>query len=305
MGERDTIPLWMTGLVLVWGTAFTSIRALTPYLTPAQLTWGRYVPFLVIFGAWLLWRRREKMASLEARDWARYVLLGVLGVFGYHFPLYYGMRDDAWGPGATAAMAGVLVATTPLWTLLFGLMRREETLDGRRAIGSLVAFAGVLVVILLGRGAVELGLAKKAALVLLAPVFWSWYNILGKPLANRDGGRFFTGMTMCLGTLLLAPYGLWIGLDPVRDFTPALWGWLAYVSLAATVAGYAIWNHALQYRSPAALTSWIYVIPVVAAATGWLFLGERVTWWLALGAILVIVGVWQVNRKPRVVAAPS
>ncbi len=295
----------MTGLVLVWGTAFTSIRALTPHLSPAELTWARYVPFLVFFGAWLVLRRRPKIAALTAKDWGRYLLVGMLGVLGYHFPLYYGMRDDAWGPGATAAMAGVLVATTPLWTLLFGLLRREESLDMRRGLGSLVAFAGVLVVIILGRGDVELNLARKAALVLLAPIFWSWYNILGKPLANRDGGRFFTGMSMCLGTLLLVPYGVWIGFDPVRDFTPGLWAWLAYLSLLATVAGYAVWNHALQFRSPAALTSWIYLIPLVAAVTGWLFLGEAVTAWLAVGAVLVIVGVWQVNKKPAPLPASS
>lgn len=246
----------------------------------------------------MVWRRRDRIRSLTTKEWGLYTVLGALGVFGYHFPLYYGMRDDALGPGATAAMGAVLIATTPLWTLLFGLLRRDETLTVRRTLGSLVAFAGVVVVVILGRGDADFSLAKKAALVLLAPIFWSWYSILGKPLANAHGGLFFTGMSMCIGTLMLAPYGVWIGFDPVADFTPGLWGWLAYLSLAATVAGYAIWNHALQQRTPAQLTSWIYLIPVVATVAAWIVLGETITPWLALGAALVLFGVWQVNKRP-------
>lgn len=295
----------MTVLVLVWGTAFAAIRAVLVELTPLQLTWYRYLPFLLIFGLWLVLRRRDRFRLLSARDWGLYVVVGLLGVFGYHIPLYYGMQDGGPlpGPGATAGIAAILVATTPLWTLFFSVLMGRESFDKQRVAGSFVAFVGVVVVVLFGAGRPELDLAAKAAIVLLAPILWSLYSIIGKPLVDRHGSLFFAGLSMCMGTLFLVPYGIGLGFAPLVDFTPALWGAILYISLAATVAGYAIWNYALKRRRPSEVTAWIYVIPVVATVASWLLLDEPVTIWFVLGAALVILGVHRIN-KARMAPSP-
>lgn len=294
----------MGGLVLVWGTAFAAIRVLGTYLTPLELTWFRYVPFLAIFGVWLLLKRRDRFRLIGRRDWMRYLVVGALGVFGYHLPLYYGMQDDALGPGATAATGAILVATTPLWTLFIAVALGQERLGLRKAIGSIIAFGGVVLIVLWGRGDADLAFARKALLVLLAPLFWGLYNLLGKTLADRHGSLFFTGLTMCLGTLMLAPFGLWVGIEPLEAFDGRAWAWMAYLSLAATVAGYAIWNFALRRRRPSEVTAYIYVIPVVATAAGWLLLDEAVTIWFLAGGLLVLVGLAQIN-KARVAPRPT
>lgn len=308
--KGDGVTAGMTVLVLVWGTAFAAIRAVLVELTPMQLTWYRYLPFILLFGAWLVLRRRDRFRLLTRKDWGMYVVVGLLGVFGYHIPLYYGMQDGGPlpGPGATAGIAAILVATTPLWTLSFSVVMGREHFDRRRLLGSLVAFAGVTVVVLLGSGDVELDLAKKAAVVLLAPILWSMYSILGKPLVDRHGSLFFAGLSMCLGTLFMVPYGIWLGFRPLQDFTPALWGAIVYISLAATVGGYAIWNFALKRRRPSEVTAWIYLIPVVATIASWVFLREPVTLWFVVGSALVLLGVREINRArmaPTPAAAPE
>lgn len=305
--KNDGVNAWMTGLILVWGTAFVAIRALGTVLTPIQITWFRFLPFLLLFGTWLLIWKRDRLRSLTRKDWGMYTFVGLLGVFGYHIPLYYGMQDGGPlpGPGAGAGLAAVLVATTPLWTLFFSVISGKEIFDKQRAAGSVVAFVGVLIVILFGKGTADLDLAAKAAVVLVAPILWSLYSILGKPLVDAHGGLFFAGLSMCMGIIFMIPYGFWVGFSPLAAFDTGMWLWMIYVSLAATVAGYAVWNHALQHRRPSEVTSWIYFIPVIATFASWAILGETPTLWFIAGSGLVLFGVWRINKARTAAAATS
>jgi O-acetylserine/cysteine efflux transporter len=287
---NDRVNVMMTALVITWGIAFASIKALGTVLDPFQITWFRYIPFLFLFGGWLLWKRRDRFRQVEGADWIRFAIVGALGVLGYHFPLNWGLQT------ATGATGAILVATTPLWTLFFGVIRGKEALGPKRLFGSLLAFAGVTVVVLLGKGPAQISLNEGTLIMLMAPILWSLYSIIGKPLVDKYGAQFFTGVSMCLGILTLVPYGIQQGFSPLAGFTPILWFWLAYVSLLATVVGYAVWNWALKQRSAAEVTVFIYFVPVVATLAGWVFVGETVTLWFLGGAAMVLAGVATINR---------
>lgn len=286
----DRVTGWMAALVVAWGIAFASIKALGEVLDPFQITWLRYVPFLFLYGFWLLWKRRDRFRMVTGGDWIRFAIVGALGVLGYHFPLNWGLQTAS---GATAA---ILVATTPLWTLFFSVLRKTERLDARRVQGSILAFAGVAIVVMLGKGPANFSINQGTFIMLLAPILWSLYSVYGKPLADKYGAQFFTGVSMCIGIFTLVPYGVQQGLDPVQDFTGLHWFWLVYISLIATVGGYAVWNYALKQKSAAEITVFIYFIPVVATISGWLILGEAVTLWFLGGSALVLVGVSTINR---------
>lgn len=288
----------MTALVLIWGTAFVSIKVLGQHLDPFQLTWYRYVPLLVLSVVWLPLRRRDRFAKVSGADWLRFGLAGVLGVLGYHLPLNYGTSTVSADP-ITGGMAAVLVASTPLWTLLYVRISGQEALTPRKLAGAAVAFIGVSLVVFLGRpDAQGPDAARTALVVLLAPIFWGLYSVVAKPLIARHGGLFTTALTMGIGTLTLLPAGLSYGTAPLADFGAAEWFWLAYLSIAATVGGYIIWNQSLKRRSAAQVTSYIFAIPVVATLAGAILIGERITAWFVAGSALVLLGLWWVQNAP-------
>jgi len=296
----DTVDALMVALVITWGLAFAAIKELGHALDPYQMTWFRYLPFLVLYGLWLPFARRKRFGQVAGGDWPRFALAGALGVIGYHFPLNWGLDATEGGAAVSAGTGAILVATTPLWTLLFAVAMRQERFDAGRALGSAVAFVGVVVVVFLAPvGGAQLTVARKALVVLLAPVCWGMYSIVAKPLVDRYGGLFVTGLTFCLGTLMLLPLGIQYGAAPLRSLTPELWAWLAFVSLLSTVAGYTVWNHALRHRRATEVTIYIYLVPVVATLAGWAVVGEAVSLWFLVGAALVLAGVVQVNRSRR------
>lgn len=301
----------MLGLVAIWGTAFPVITVLERTLDPFQLTWYRYLPFPVLYGTWLALRKRSQLAAVAGRDWLIMAGLGFAGVIGYHFSLNWAM-SDAGGPAITGATGAILVATTPLWTLLLSLTLRRERLSAPAAVGSLLAFGGVVVIVAKGQGDAEVRLAAKAAVAMLAPLSWALYSVFTKPLIARYGGMFVTGVTLTIGTAALLPLGISYGAAPLQRLDAEGLGWLLFLALLSTALGYAVWNYAIRHRSASAVTSYIYLNPVVATVMGaWVlpalspsFQGIAVTPWFLAGGAAVLAGLGFVHWARVRGAAP-
>ena len=314
VGRLDRIDLQLSFLVLVWGSAFIGIKVLGEALDPYQMTWYRYLPFPLLYGAYLLARKRGTFREVEPRHWPLMAVLGFVGVIGYHFPLNWGLHGGA--EAVSGATGSILIATNPLWTLLLAVGLGRERFRARTLLGFALAFAGVAVVVLLGRGGgAQLTLAGRAAVILLAPMSWAVYTVLSKPLVERYGSLFVAGVTLGLGTLMLLPLGLRYGFAPVAALTVPQLGWLLFLALVSTAAGYAIWNDALRHRSASEVAVFVYAQPVVTALIGalpsvlpvpaGLLADEPLTGWFALGAAMVLAGVVWVNRQRVAAAAPA
>jgi drug/metabolite transporter (DMT)-like permease len=295
----DRIDAMMVLLVVIWGTAFPVIPYLQQFLDPFQLTWYRYLPFPFLFAAFL-WRRRSRFAEVTGAEWVQMVLLGFVGVAGYHFSLNWAM---AGGGAITGPTGAILVATTPLWTLGISLALGRERFHWLAAVGSLLAFLGVVLVVLRGQGEAEIRLAAKAAVGMIAPLSWAVYSVFTKPLIARHGGLFVTGVTLSLGAATLLPLGIHYGTAPLESLDAAAWGWLAFLAVVSTALGYAMWNHAIKHRAASNVATYIYLNPVVATIAGaWLlpalvdFPAQQVTAWFLLGGAMVLGGLALVHR---------
>ncbi len=294
---KSWVHVIMLLLVLTWGVAFVSIKELLDgALDPYQVTWYRYVPLLVLYGLWLAIWRRPQLRSLSGGDWGRVFVLGLLGVVGYHLPLYWGLQPRG-GVEVSGATGAILVATAPLWTLLAAVGSGQERFDRRRAVGLVVAFVGVGVLTFLGKtGSQTFTFAGRVLVMLLAPICWGTYSVVAKPLVQRLGGLVVTGLTMSVGTLLFLPYGMGQGVEPLRTLDGMQWFWLIYLSVLATAAGYAVWNISLRHLAATEITAYIYLVPIVATLAGWALRGEGVTPWFLIGAALILTGVGLVNQ---------
>src|SRR5688572_30504169 len=123
-------------LVVIWGSAFPGLKVLGEILDPFEMTWYRYAPFPVLYGAWMLLRRRATFAAVSGNDWLAMGMLGIVGVIGYHFTLNWALAGE---DGISAATGAILVATTPLWTLLLSAVAGKERPTALAWLGSLAA----------------------------------------------------------------------------------------------------------------------------------------------------------------------
>jgi drug/metabolite transporter (DMT)-like permease len=282
--SRSLPHLLLAAVVLVWGGSFAAIKALVDHgLHAPDVAIGRYLIAAPGFGIALM--AAGGLPGLTRRDAVRLIVAGLFVVAVYHLALNAGERTT------TAGTASVVIAAAPAMALTMSLGLGLERFSGRRAAGLAVAFAGVVVVIVLGSGRhVSLDTVRGPLLVLLSASSFAAYNVLVKPLLGRFDAVAVSAAASLVGTAALLPFGAGSA-GRLRDMDAGDLVLVVYLGLVCTLAGYVLWTTALRRLDPSRAVAYLYGVPVVAVAVGAVTLGESVTAWLALGGLLVVGGV--------------
>jgi drug/metabolite transporter (DMT)-like permease len=278
--------------VALWCGSFALIKHLVDNGLAAQdIAIGRFVVAWPGF-AYLLWRAGG-LPGLRRGDVVRILIAAAAGVTAYHLALNAGERTTSSG------VAALIVALGPAATLALALAVGLETYAPRRLAGIALAFAGVVVVVVLGSGAdVSLDGLRGPLLVLVAPLAFAVYNILYKPLLGRFDLPALTAAGGIAGSLMFLPFENTGAVDRFGALDAGAWISLAALGLGATLGGYVTWSIALRGLEASRAMSYLYFVPPLAVAIGALALDERITAWLLLGGGLVIGGVAVAQRRP-------
>jgi len=262
------------GLAAVWGTAYLAIEVGLRAAPPVTLAALRYdvagAVLLAVAGA-LAVRRGHRFRPRTREEWT---LVGVGGllVIGVHFALLFAGQQYVSG-----GVASVVMSLTPVLTPLFALGLLDERPDARQALGVVLGLVGVGIVARPdpSGGATALGvglLALSAASFALGSVLTRRYESDLSVVAAQ-------AWTMLIGAVVLDL--LVVGL-PGESFgrvavTPALVASLAYLSVVASVGGFVAYFRLLDRFGPNEATLVSYAVPMFAALSEWLVLGETVT----------------------------
>lgn len=279
-------------MTLIWGANYvvakTALRHF-PALLIGPLRAALAAALLMPAYAAARWRapRQEEWTAGEL------ALLGLLGVFGITLNQVFFILGMA---RTSVAHAALLIATTPLQVMALAALRGQERITLRKAAGMLTAVAGVGVLHLGDAGGRGASLAGDA-LVFLAAFCFSLYTVFSKEITRRHDSLTVNALGYVAGALAGAP----LLLSESRGFdygavAPAGWLALAYMTLLASILCYLIFYHALDHLPASRLAAFSYLQPVIAAATGFVFLHEPVTLPVALGGALVLGGVWVTGR---------
>jgi len=96
--------------------------------------------------------------------------------------------------------------------------------------------------------------------------------------------------------LLLAASAL-LGEAGVHAATPRVWGSLAWQVLVVASLSYLGWFVMVQRHSPAKVSAFTFLTPLMGVAFAAALLGERPTASLIAAAGLIAGGIWLVNRR--------
>jgi len=206
-----------------------------------------------------------------------------------------------WGIGRVPlAQAIALTFIAPLIALMLAAVFLHERIGSRSIAGSVIAFAGVLLIVL-GQSRAEPGEeVLLGSLAILGSALCYAVNIIlmrhqalaAKPLEIN----FFQSLTVAI---------LWLALVPLLGFPdwPADWGgWVVAASLMSTAGGLLFaWAYARAEASYLAVTE--YSGFLWAAALGWLVFAENVSLYTVAGAVLIVGGCLVAAR--REVEAPG
>lgn len=284
---------------LVWGSTYLAIRFAIETLPPFLMAGARFL----LAGLILLFivRRRERTV-MTGWHWFSAGLTGSLMLIG-------GNGLVCWAEQTVpSGLAALLIATVPLWMVVLDWLAFGGTRPRARVIfGLIVGLFGVY--LLIGPstiGGERVDLAGGLAL-LAACMFWSLGSLHSRR-AKLPGSPFLaTAMQMSIAGALLLVVGALSGelgrLDVSRvSFKSGLA--LGYLVVFGSILALTAYTWLLRVSSPARVSTYAYVNPVVALMLGALLAGESLTPRVVLAATVILGAVILITTSRPKAAVP-
>ncbi|UTH74727.1 DMT family transporter [Chromobacterium sp. IIBBL 290-4] len=261
--------LLAAGAILLWASLAT-LGALTRSLPPFFV-----VGVCLSVGSLLSLHR--------IRDWRMppaTMLIGVYGLFGYHFLLFFAFRH------APTMDANLLNYLWPLLIVMLSpLAQSGAKLTPRHLAGCLLGFAGAALIVTGGKLSLSQQYLPGYLLAIAAAVVWSTFSLALNRLANLPKGAM-GGFCLASGLLSLLSHAL---LEPAAQPNAQQWLTLLLLGLGPMGGAFFLWERALKLGDPRQIGSLSYATPLLStlllAASGQGQLNQ-----MAIYAIALILG---------------
>lgn len=288
MGDRRRYTvLAFCVLVVVWGSSFPVIKVGLDHTPPLLFAGLRTLlggAFVAVAAA--LWEGRPS----PGRD-----VLGVVAIAAaLNVVLFIGFQTLAvmYLPSGSAA---VLIYLQPILVGFLAWAFLEEELTVRKTLGLLLGFAGVVAV---SSGSLSGKLPFVGVVMgVLSALSWALGTVYFKRERGRDSMLWFVAAMFLAGGAVLTLLGLaaepWSGISWNAEFVASL----VYVALAGVGVAWILWLALVSAGEASRVSAYIFFVPLVSVALGAAFLGEELTYSLVLGAVLVVAGIYLVNRR--------
>jgi drug/metabolite transporter (DMT)-like permease len=281
----------LTAAALVWGGSIVAQKLALDWFSAVEVSVLRGAgALLLLIPLW--WWQEGGQVRFSVRDAGILAALG-LGVLGNHLLTLIGLRY------IPAGAAGVIIGAGPAITAFLSSLLIRDVPFGRVWAGCAVSFMGVALVSGGGSTRVEEHPWLGALLIVLGLVSWALYSIGSRQVMERLSPLTVNWTSLCISTLLQVPL-VWsdakassAGMDSVPSS-----GWLAllYLIIFATAFGQQAWLYGVRGVGPARAGIFINLIPVSALMLSMVVLGEAIGVKELAGILLIVAGVWLVNR---------
>ena len=285
--SRVKLTLVTASVILCWAYSPIGVHLGLHSYSPGQLALLRFlIASLFMAGVALV----LGIGRPRWRDVPWLLVLGFFGVFLHHTALNYGQQ---W---VTAAASSVLAQSAPLFSVLIAFLVLKERVSVWRWVCVSLGLVGVGVVICGDRGIGEID--PRGVLILLAALSWSVYFALQKHYAHRYSPLTMACYMVWAGTLMLCVNlpGL-----PAAVLRAPLTENLAVLVLGIfhSALAYLAWGYVLKHVEVSRASVAMYLIPPVAMLMAATLLGEQVTPWVVLGALIVLASVAAISLEGR------
>lgn len=290
---RWDVILAFASVYIIWGSTYLAIRVAIESIPPLLMLGSR---FGVAGGLMYVWLRASGVPAPSRRQWGGATLLGGM-------MLFVGTGCVAWAEQyIPSGVAALLVTSVPLWMALLDWLWKGGDRPGLPVFfGFALGFAGVA--LLIDPASVAEGLSGEilaAFIVLVGSISWSTASIHARDIDLPKHPFLATAMQMFAGGALLTLTGLLMGEGQHMDV--ALWsmrsffGWIYLVVFGSFIA-FSAYVWLLRQASPAAVSTYALVNPVVAVFLGWALLSEPLNLRVGGAMLLLITAVVLITRR--------
>lgn len=275
--------------VIVWGTTFVSTKVLIGYgLSPVEILLYRFL--LAYIGIWFFCSR--KLFANSIKDELLCVAAGMGGG-----SLYFVFENTALGI-TLASNVSLIICTSPIFTaFLTYLIYRKENIKSHLIIGSLIALAGVALVVFNGSFILQLN-PLGDILTILSALSWAFYGVILKKLNKDYSISFITRKVFFYGIITLLPFIIfgYGNVNPQLLINPVIFSNILFLGLIASLLCFVAWNTAVKELGVIQTSNYIYFVPLVTLITSAIVIDEHITMIALIGSVFILYGVYVAER---------
>jgi drug/metabolite transporter (DMT)-like permease len=275
--------------MLFWGLGWPSGKILTHYCSPINIAVYRYIIVIATLLPILLFLKVD--FKVKRHGISTILLSGILlAVYSYFY--FKGLKKGAPGAG------GVLVTTlNPIIAYFIGIFLRRKLPQKNEIIGLVLGLVAGSLLLKIWSDPREI-MHSGNLYFLLSALTWAVMSKLTAKGADYGSPLSFTLWQYLFTFLCLLP------LADMHEFAAVIqihdnlfWGNLFFSSALVTSMATTVFFYATTRLGAEKTSSFMFMVPLAAALSSWLFLGEKIQFHTALGGLLGIVAVYTINRK--------
>ncbi len=270
-----------------WGGNIFIGRLVHAEVPPVGLSFWRWVLALALLLPFAWPKLRRDWPEIR-RNWRKLALLGFFGMAAFHTALYLSVNYT------TATNAALLVAICPVLVPVLSWALYREPITGRIVLATAISLVGVAVVVTRG----DLGQLRSLSFntgdltMLAAVLFWSLYTVLVKRRPPGLHPQSLLAATMMMALVFLLPvYLLEAAAFRAMPVTQESLLTVAYVVVFASLLAFFCFNRGIEVLGPNTGGLFMHLVPVFAALLAFVFLGERLEAFHAVGIAAIVSGI--------------
>lgn len=296
------MPIYLYGLLLalslIWGASFLFIKLLIESYSPFTVAFLRCV-----FGALtlliIMLLKKEKI-NFRSLPWLPLI---AVGLFNSAIPWTLIPYSEA---HISTSLASVLNASTPIWTLILGILIFKLSTNVFQWIGIALGFIGILVLMDMNWTAIYSQDALPILAMIAVTLCYGFASQLSKRALSGLSVYQISFMTLLIAAISTGSIALFTEPNSLAHVFEAK-TFLSLIGLGTFGSGiaYLIFFHLIQKGSAEFATLVTYLVPPFAIIWGVLLLNEAISSTLIIGLLIILSGVFISSRKKRQRSSPK
>lgn len=274
--------------IFLWASAYPLTKIAQTHFTVVPLAFLRsFIAgiFMLLIG------KVQGMALPKKKHIPLFLLSGALGYVIYTVAMNIGLQTL---PSATCSL---LVATSPIMTAMIAARVYQERIGLVSWVSIFVAFAGVVILLLLdSHGTFSIDAAM--LWMLLSAASWAGYNIMTRKLVAMGYTSAQITCFSMLGASLWLCFSAGSGFREMATGEPRHFLALFYLAIISNAVGCILWGKAMAYAEKTSeVANFMFLSPLLSALMSFLLLREVPGMGTFIGGAIIICGLLLFNLK--------
>ncbi len=277
-------------LSAIWGGAFTLNKIALNTFTPEVIVAGRLISGSVFLVALIYFLYKKFTINISQINY--YLFMSLVGIVIPFIAIITGQKN------IDSAMAGILMATMPISTILLShIFLEDEKMNQQKFIGFIISFLGVFVLIYRKDLFINNSISEtfeSQLLVILGATLYAFAAIYGKKYKITDP------LSASTGTILFATFFMTIYLIFIDQSNPSysvlfLDINILLLGILCTAIATIIYFQILQTEGASFLSIMNFLIPLWAILFGIIILQDQFSWNYIIGLVVILFGIKLAN----------